>query len=149
MATIDLDSFFLAARLGYIPILKQGLSEGIDIHTNDDLAIRLAIISGKQDAIEFLLKNGANEQIFDNSLLRFASLYGETDVVKNLLHKGSCDQETKIHAINNAILHGYPSIVKLLLENGVSPTDNNNAILKVVKFCKYDEIIVLFKDYFN
>ena len=49
----------------------------------------------------------------------------------------------------DAILNGHVEIVKLLLENGVSPLDNDCAILKVLRLCKYDNIIALFENYLN
>ena len=79
--------------------------------------------------------------------LRNSSLYGATQTVKDLLGKNICSEQAKLYAMYNAILLGYDEIVSLLLDNGVSPTANDCAILRVLKFCKHDKVIALFKEY--
>lgn len=79
--------------------------------------------------------------------LRNSSLYGATQTVKDLLDKNACSEQAKLYAMYNAILLGYDEIVKLLLDNDVSPTANDGAVLRVLKFCKHDKVIALFKDY--
>ena len=51
MAVKNLDTFFTAAREGNIKQLKYYLNTGVDIHSNDDLALRLAIENKKIDNI--------------------------------------------------------------------------------------------------
>ena len=43
MANIDLEIFFLAAQNGDIFVLKKCLDSGIDIHSANDLALRLTV----------------------------------------------------------------------------------------------------------
>ena len=149
MANINLDTFFYAARTGNISLLKYYIDTGIDIHSSDDFALRLAIAHKQKNAIIFLLQNGASKQVFNNSMLRLASLKGETEIVKELLEEKTCDKESKLYAMYNAILCGYPDIVKLLLNDGLSPTSDNGAILRVVKLTTHESIINLFKEYLN
>lgn len=82
-----------------------------------------------------------------NEALRNSSLYGATQTVKDLLDKNVCSEQAKLYAMYNAILLGYDEIVALLLDNGVSPTANDGAVLRVLKFCKHDKVIALFKEY--
>ena len=149
MATIDLEVFFMAARQGNIKCLKFCLENGVDIHSANDFALRIAAANGKMEVVKFLLENGANIHVLDDCLLRLASLNGKIQTVTNLLEYASCSHEAKLYAMFNAILYGHIDIVKLLLANGVSPYDNNGAVLKVVKMCKYDDIVALFEDYLN
>ena len=147
METIDLNIFFSAANSGDIFVLKKCLDDGIDIHSFDDLALRLATKNNHTKAILFLLSRGANVQaVYDEELLH-ASLEGKTITVKVLLEDYSCSQEAKVFAMYNAIFGRHLDIIKLLLQNGVSPTANNGAILNVVKLCNNDSIKALFEDY--
>ena len=149
MATIDLEVFFLAARTGNIKLLEYCLNNGIDIHTGNDFALRLAAENGQIEAIRFLVEKGANVSALDDTMLRLASLKGKISTVQKILSRGFCSQEAKLYGMYNAILHGHTDIVKLFLENGVSPTDNDGAVLKVVKMCRYENVIALFEDYLN
>ena len=97
----------------------------------------------------FLLARGANIQaVYDEELLR-ASLEGKVKTVKVLLEEYSCSQEAKIYAMYNAIFARHQEIIKLLLQHGVSPTENNKAILNIVKLCNDDIINKLFENYLN
>jgi len=147
MTTTDLSNFFLAAQNGDIFILKKCLNNGIDIHSCDDLALRLAVKENHTKTIVFLLTHGANAQAVYDASIRKASLRGDVQTLKSLLKNNSCSQEAKIYAMYNAIFSRNGEIIKLLLQNGVSPTDNNGAILKVVKICDDDKINDLFKEY--
>jgi len=147
MVTSNLKFFFSAAYSGNISILKKCLNDGIDIHSCNDLALRLAVRANKQKAIIFLLTNGANIQPIYDDALRHFSLEGDVDIVKTLLEHTSCSYESKIFAMFNAILGKNEEIIKLLLQNGVSPIANNEAFLNVVRFCKDDKIATLFEDY--
>ena len=60
MATMDLNFFFAAAHNGDIIVLKKCLDQGIDIHSCDDLALRIVTKSNHTNAILFLLSRGAN-----------------------------------------------------------------------------------------
>ena len=149
MATFDLNFFFLAACNGDVFILKKHLDAGIDIHSCDDLALRLATKANHTKAIIFLLSRGANIQAVYDAELRRYSVEGNTQAVKILLEDYSCSQEAKIYAMYNAIFCRHEDIIKLLLQNGVSPTANNNAVLNVAKYSNNDKIIALFENYLN
>ena len=149
MADIDLSIFFAAAYNGDIFILKKCLDQGIDIHSYDDLALRIVTKSNHTNAILFLLSRGANIQAVYDEKLRHASLQGNIKTVRTLLEDYSCSQEAKIYAMYNAIFGRHEEIIRLLLQNGVSPTANNEAVLNVVKLCNNDSINKLFENYLN
>ena len=149
MATIDLNFFFLAAQNGDIFILKKCLDDGIDIHSCNDLALRLTVTNDHTKATIFLLSRGANIQAVYDAELRRASLEDDISTVEMLLESNSCSEEAKIYAMYNAIFCRHENIIKLLLQHGVSPTANNSAVLNVVKMCKHDDVIALFEDYLN
>ena len=147
MTTSDLKKFFSAVRNGDIFTLKKCINDGIDIHSYNDLALRIAVKSHEQKSIIFLLTNGANiNAVYDDALRQF-SLEGELELVQSLLDNNTCSEEAKIYAMFNAIFNRNEDMIKLLLQNGVSPTANNEAVLNVVKLCKDDKIATLFEDY--
>ena len=147
MADINLSIFFAAAYNGDIFILKKCLDEGIDIHSCDDLALRIVTKANHTKAILFLLSRGANIQAVYDEELRRVSLEGNTNAVKILLSEYSCSEEAKIYAMYNAIFGRHEDIVNLLLQDGVSPTANNGAILNVVKLCNNNQINKWFEKY--
>ena len=147
MTTSDLNFFFLAAQNGDIFVLKRCLDDGIDIHSCNDLALRLAVKGNHTKAIVFLLTHGANAQAVYDANLREASLMGDFETLKLLLENNLCSQEAKIYAMYNAIFTRNEEAIKLLLQNGVSPDDNNRAVLNVVKHCNDSNINDLFKEY--
>lgn len=148
MATIDLNFFFSAARTGDITTLKNFLDDGIDIHLYNDLALRLARETGQTEAVIFLLENGANLYVLDDdAALRYSSLRGDSCSFNQTLKNGNCSQEAKLYSMYNAIFCGHDEIVKSLLDDGISAAENNGAILRVLKFCKHDKVLALFKEY--
>ena len=147
MKDIDLRIFFTAAHNGDIFILKKCLDNGIDIHSCDDLALRIVTKANHTNAILFLLSRGANIQAVYDEELRSASLKGKTKTVRILLEEYSCSEKAKIYAMYNAIFGRHEDIIELLLQNGVSPTANNNAVLNVVKLCNNDQVNKLFEKY--
>lgn len=148
MGTININFFLSAARTGNIFRLKFSLDSGIDIHYDNDLALRYAKECGQTEAVIFLLENGANiYALDDDAALRYSSMCGDIQTVNHLREKGTCSQEAKLYATYSSMLYGHDKIVKLLLDDGISPTENNGAILKVLKLCTHEKVIDLFKNY--
>ena len=85
MTTVDLNFFFIAAQNGDIFILKKCLDNGIDIHSCNDLALRLSVTNNHTKAIIFLLSHGANLQAVNDAELRRSSLDGDIDTIEMLL----------------------------------------------------------------
>ncbi len=85
----------------------------------------------------------------DDTRLRSASINGDFETVQKILTRGKCSEKAKLYAMYNAILYGHADIVKLLLQNGVFPNGNDDAILRVLKLCEHENIIILFEDYLN
>lgn len=147
MATIDLNVFFLAAHNGDLSVLKKALNSGIDVHSCDDMALRLAVKANQRRAILFLVSRGASIQSVYDEALRGATLREDVETVQSLLVNDYCSEEAKIYAMYNAIFCKNEEIIKLLLEHGVSPTANNNAVLNVARFCGDSKIMTMFENY--
>ena len=60
------------------------IQEGIDIHADDEYALRWASENGHLEVVKLLLENGANVHAYNDYALRLASEYGHLDVVKYL-----------------------------------------------------------------
>ena len=147
MANEDLRFFFLAAHNGDIFILKKCLNSGIDVHSCDDMALRLAVKANQHKAIAFLISHGASIHAVHDEALRGATLRDDTEAVKSLLANDNCSEDGKIFAMYNAIFWKNEEIIRLLLENGVSPTANNNAVLNVARFCGDSKVMAIFENY--
>ena len=144
MANMDLNIFLLAARNGDIFVMKKHLDNGIDIHTFNDLALRLTVKFNHSKATIFLLARGANINAVYDAELRDAALKGETDKVKLLLEEYPCSDDAKLYAMYNAIFGRHEDIINLLL-----PFAHNEAVLNVVKFCNNEKVNALFKEYLD
>jgi ankyrin repeat protein len=71
-------------RLDYVMI---ALNSGVDIHTENDFALRHASDEGHLDVVKFLVEKGADIHAQDDYALRIASRNGYLEVVKFLVHE--------------------------------------------------------------
>ncbi|AGF85741.1 repeat protein [Moumouvirus goulette] len=60
------------------------ISVGVNIHTDDDLALTWASVQGHLEVVKYLVKNGADIHVDDDYALRWASEYGHSEVVNFL-----------------------------------------------------------------
>lgn len=81
------------------------------------------------EAIELLIKNGANIHEKENFAIRIASCNGNFDVVKLLIQNGANVGSKDNSSLKHAIVRNYFNIVKILIESGASVLLNNNRLL--------------------
>lgn len=144
-----LKNFFAAARSGDTEVLHQHILSGVDIHSCDDLALRIAAENGRYITVEFLINHGADIHALNDAALLWAAYYGETKTVKLLLKKGAGTEISKENAMIYAISKNRYDIVKIFLEDGVSPDFRNGAPLNCSKKYNYQNITKLIKSYMN
>ncbi len=60
------------------------MDAGADVHTDNDIALRLASRYGHLEAVKILLDAGANIHAKDNEALRWAKYKGHTEIVELL-----------------------------------------------------------------
>jgi hypothetical protein len=65
-------------------LVKDALTEGADVHADNDYALQCASWYGHAEVVKVLLDAGANVHACDDYALRWASWYGHTEVVKLL-----------------------------------------------------------------
>jgi hypothetical protein len=64
---------------------------GADVHTEDELVLRLASKYGHMQLVRYLVETGkADVHALNERALRDASWYGQLEVVKYLVEKGAC-----------------------------------------------------------
>ena len=79
-----------AAEHGLTPVVKRLLrEESIDVHAENDEALRWASSNGYLDIMALLLEKGANVHAKDDWALRWASEKGHSEVVALLLKAGA------------------------------------------------------------
>ena len=95
-----------ASLNGHLDIIKFLVSEGANIHTNNDYPLRWASRFGHLDIVKFLVSKGANIHVLYDWALRWASANGHLDVVKFLVSKGA--------DIDYSLKYGTPKVKKYL-----------------------------------
>ena len=78
---------------------KWMIKQGINIHADDDYALRWASLNGHIDVVKFLVKKGVDIHARNDYALTWASFNGHLKVVKFLVKNGA-----DIHACNDIAL---------------------------------------------
>ncbi len=153
------EMLFIAARKGYLDIVKYLLRQGANINANQDISLDTAARNGHLDVVEFLVENGANidsdqysavesaalEGHFDvvkylvekepasiNIAFRTAAGAGHLDIMKYLLQKGADIHIDNDEAVEDAVYNGFLDVIKYLVEKGVDISgDKGNDILLI------------------
>lgn len=121
-----------AARRGRIDLVRQALELGADIEqrcpvTDGEPALILAVMRGKRDVVEFLLKKGASAKVSTKEDVRTAlheAAVGNDAEIVQLLIDGGADvnalarDETPLF---RAVRKGHQDIIKKLLDAGADP----------------------------
>jgi hypothetical protein len=127
------DKLFLHERkdLTKLETWEWIISQGINIHADNEYALRRFADNGHIDVVKFLVENGANIHADDDEALRLSASIGHIDVVKFLVENGA-----DIHAIDDWALqlsaeNGHIDVVKFLLENGADIHARNDYALSL------------------
>jgi ankyrin repeat protein len=78
-----------AAKDGNLECIKTLRYQGIDVHTRDDLALRIAADSGHFEVVKYLIEHGANIHASNDQALRASAANGYFEVVKYLVNNGA------------------------------------------------------------
>lgn len=109
--------------------IVAALAQGVDIHYNDDAALRINVDRNNASVVAALLKHGANVHVNDNSVLKCSADRGYLEILVMLLEHGA-----DVHAGNDAALqygveHNHLDIVVALLKYGANVWAKNDAAL--------------------
>lgn len=109
-----------AAIKGNLDEVMEVIENGVDIHVENDVALKWAVFNENVDMVKYLVENGANIHADDDYALRWTAQNGCIEIVKFLVENGA-----NVHAGNNYALRwaagkGYIDVVKYLIENGAN-----------------------------
>lgn len=117
-----------ASAMGFVEIVKILIQYKVDIHEQNDEALRKACKNGHIEVVKILLENGAiidteerGLNVIEDHALQLAAYYNHYEIVKLLLEKGADIHYQNDRALRNALDKNHFNIAKLLLENGANP----------------------------
>ncbi len=126
-----------ASRRGYIPLIKELLSEGVNIHYKNDLPLVIASEAGQYATVKLLLENGANVDhsgvgmgVFNVSALYVAASWGNIKIVKLLIKYGENIRSVDIsNSIRAAVEYKHINVLKFLFKDFDDPYVIENEFL--------------------
>ena len=122
---------------GSLKGVKYFQQKGVNIHSGDDWALKLASKNGQLEVVKYLVSEGAdinNNHPWHGHALGLAAKKGHLEVVKYLIEKGA-----NIHADNDLALqwasgNGHLDVVKYLVESGADiHADDDHALQRASK----------------
>ncbi len=148
-----------------LTIMRELLSKtDVDVHFNNDQALKLATENGYYPAVCLLIEEGgANIYNSNNYALRIAASRGYLDIVKYLVSKGADVAANNNFAVSHSAGKGYLDVVMFLVEHGADISveyyqpfrwacENGhinvvkylmemspNAMIDTIRMCKYNE----------
>ena len=81
---------------GYLGAVKCLVSQGANIHVNDEEALTSASYYGHSEVVKYLMESGANVHANNDEALKCASRNGHLEVIKFL-----APDEANVHASDN------------------------------------------------
>ena len=129
----------------YFEIVEYLVSQGADIHAQNNKSIINVSEKGNLKLVKYLVSQGANIHVNNNKAIRWASSNGHLEVVKYLL-----SQKTNINIITHAVrcasnyskhwgedLTGnHLEVIKYLVEQGAPTLKLSQRTLKYLAFCQ-------------
>jgi len=97
--------------------IKYLVENGADIHARDDLALRWAAGNCHLEVVKYLVEQGADIHARDDSALQLAAANGELEVVKYLVENGADIHACDDSALQFAALNCHLETVKYLAEH--------------------------------
>ena len=122
--------FIKAAQNNQIDKLKNLLSQGADIHTDNDFVLRYSAGYGHLETVKLLFAQGANIHANDDEALRESAYYGHLEIVKFLVAQGANIHANDDGALIWAAYDGHLETVKFLVAQGANIHANNDEALK-------------------
>ena len=121
--------------------------KSIDIHQDNDKALRVAAKGNGADMIELLVKHGADVHALDNNALIEACANNAKEAVKILLKHGANLHGTNDAPLRTAVARGHLDIVKILLDNGADPYAGESNSFQVAIQGKHSKISDYLKEW--
>lgn len=106
-----------ATEYGHLDVVKFLVENGANVHTTNSMPLRLAVLGGYLDIVKFLVEHGANVHVDDNMPLRMAAIDGYFDILKFLVEHGANPEAENNRVIRGAANNGHIDIVAYLLQD--------------------------------
>jgi len=135
-----------SASNGYIDVVKFLVQNGADIHADNDYALRWSTSNGYIDVVKFLVQNGADIHANDDLALRWSASIGHIDVVKFLIENGADIHAWDDYALRYSAYHGHIEVVKFLVQNGADIHADNDWALRWFVENGHTEIVEYLKE---
>jgi len=110
----------LAAQNGHFKIVKYLVENGADIHAYDDCALQWAAQNDHLKIVKYLVENGADIHAYDDCALQWAAQKGHFKIVKYLVKQGANIHTNNDYTVRLAASSGHFKIVKYLVEQGAN-----------------------------
>lgn len=126
--------------LSDISTIKKLISEGANIHVNDDYFLRWTCQKGYLPIVKLLVELGANMNACDGLPLINSCEYGHLEIIKYLVENGAdlgTDNlnENDDSALDLCCMNGHLEIIKYLAENGMDiHVDDDGALFMACSF---------------
>ena len=137
-----------SCALGYLNIAILLLDAGVDLHSNDDLALSYASDCGSVDIVELLISRGANIHADKEYALREAAREGFSDIVQILINNGADVHASDDYPIRWASAEGRIDTVKILLDNGANAHKVFTDLVCNNRAQRFPEVVKLLNDSF-
>jgi len=140
---------WICAENGKTEFVKHLIDKGYDVHTEGDLALRLASHNGHIEIVKVLLDAGANVHTDNDYALQLASYYGHTEIVKVLLDDGADVHARSDGALRWASENKHAETVKVL-KDWIAKEKKNKVKESIVKnFIDYNSYLFESKENYS
>lgn len=150
----------LAAFNGNIEMMRVLLRQGAEANSRGSTVnfvtpMAIAAFNGHNDAIIFLLNNGANIDLGDLPPLYMASAYGFAQTVRLLLDRGAQINLSGGRSIEIATRKGYDDVVRVFSERGLynSPVgplvgeDGHRSLLELARSSGHQRVVRVLEEF--
>ncbi len=119
-----------ASEKGHLEVVKYLTERGANVHAQNDAALLWASRYGHLELVKYLMEHGANVHAFDDWALRWASKEEHLEVVKYLTERGADIHADNDEALRDASKNGHLELVKYLTERGANIHADNDYALR-------------------
>jgi len=113
-----------------LEVIKELVNEGVNVHVNNDCALRFASENGHVEIVKFLVSKGANVNACNDYPLQSAANNGHLEIVKFLVSEGANVHSGNYCALRFASENGHLEIVKFLVSVGANVHSENDVALR-------------------
>lgn len=139
--------FYDACQFGVMDVVRCFVEHGVDIHSLDEWALSMAILSGRLDIVQYLVDHGADVHAGYGWGLYLAAAYGCSKVLEYLIEQGVDISGHESMLLSRAAFFDDVHTLQLLLDHGVDiHTDNDIALKTAEKFDRLNAVEFLVKN---